>query len=41
MKQRFTDDLSDKGFRFVDGNVPNLTDVDLAIIRDSKKRVCY
>ena len=37
MKQRFTDDLSDKGFRFVDGNVPNLTDVDLAIIRDSEK----
>ena len=37
MKQRFTDDLSDKGFRFVDDNVPNLTDVDLAIIRDSEK----
>ena len=39
MRQHFTDNLSDKGFRFVNGNVPNLPDVDLAIIRDSEK-VC-
>ena len=37
MRQHFTDDLSDKGFRFIDGNVPNLPDVDLAIIRDPEK----
>ena len=37
MRQRFTDDLSDKGFRFIHGNVPNLPDVDFAIINDSEK----
>ena len=37
MKQRFIDDLSDKGFRFVNGNVPNLPDVDFAIVNDSEK----
>ena len=39
MRQHFTDNLSDKGFRFVNGDVPDLPDVDLAIIRDSEK-VC-
>ena len=39
MRQHFSHNLSDKGFRFVNGNVPNLPDVDLAIIRDSEK-VC-
>ena len=37
MRQRFTDNLSDKGFRFVNRSVPNLPDIDLAIIRDSEK----
>ena len=39
MRDRFTACLSDKGFRFVWGSagVPNLPDIDLAIIRDSEK----
>ena len=37
MRQHFTEDLSDKGYRFVWGNVSNLPDVDLAIINDSEK----
>ncbi len=37
LRERFTADLSDKGFRFVWGNVANLTDVDLAIVDDSEK----
>ena len=39
MRQHFTDDLSDKDFRFVNGNVSNLPDVDLAIVNHSEK-VC-
>ena len=37
MRQHFIDDLSDKVFRFVNGNVSGLPDIDLAIIRDSEK----
>ena len=37
MRGRFTSDLSEIGFRFVWENVPDLPDVDLAIIRDSEK----
>ena len=37
MRQHFTEDLSDKGYRFIWGNVTNLPDVDLVIINDSKK----
>lgn len=37
MRQRFTDDLPDKGFRFIHGNVLNLPDIDLALINDSEK----
>ena len=37
MRQCFTTDLYDKGFRFVWGNVANLPDVDLAIVNDSEK----
>ena len=37
MRQRLTDALADEGFRFISGNVPNLPDIDLAIIRDSEK----
>ena len=37
MRQRFTNDLSDKDFRLIWGNVSGLPDVDLAIIRDSEK----
>lgn len=37
MRQRFTEGLSDKGYRFICGNVTNLTDVDLAIVNDSEK----
>ncbi|MYH82629.1 hypothetical protein F4141_18225 [Candidatus Poribacteria bacterium] len=37
MRQRLTDALADEGFRFISGRVPNLPDIDLAIIRDSEK----
>jgi len=37
MRQRFTNGLSDKGFRFISGKVSGLPDVDLVIIRDSEK----
>ena len=37
MKKRFINALADEGFRFISGNVPNLPDIDLAIIRDSEK----
>ena len=37
MRERFTTCLSAKGFRFVWGNVLDLPDIDLAIIRDSEK----
>ena len=37
MRQRFTEGLSDKGYRFICGNLTNLTDVDLAIVNDSEK----
>ena len=37
MRQRFTEGLSDKGYRFICGNVTNLTDIDLAIVNDSEK----
>ena len=37
MRRRFITGLSDKGFRFIWGNVLDLPDVDLAIIRDSEK----
>lgn len=37
MRKRLTTCLSTKGFRFVDGKVPKLPDVDLAVIDDSEK----
>jgi len=37
MRERLTDTLADEGYRFISGNVPNLPDIDLAIIRDSEK----
>ena len=37
MKKRFVNILVDAGFRFISGNVSNLPDIDLAIIRDSEK----
>ena len=37
MRARFTTDLSDEDFRFISGNMDNLPDIDLAIIRDSEK----
>ena len=37
MQQRLTDALTDEGYRVISGNVPNLPDIDLAIIRDSEK----
>ena len=37
MRGRFTTCLSAKGFRFVCGSVSGLPDIDLAIIKDSKK----
>ena len=37
MQQRLTNALADEDFRFISGNVPNLPDIDLAIIRDSEK----
>ena len=37
MRQRIITDLSDKGFRFIWGNIANLPDVDLAIVKDSEK----
>ena len=37
MRERLTDALADEGYRFIWGNVPNLPDIDLAIIRDSEK----
>ena len=37
MRRRFTTDLSDKDFRFICGNVANLSDVDLAVVNDSEK----
>ena len=39
MREHFTTCLSAKGFRFICGSVPDLPDIDLAIIRDSEK-VC-
>ena len=37
MRERFTTRLSTKGFRLICGSVPDLPDIDLAIIRDSEK----
>ena len=37
MRQGIITDLSDKDFRFIDGNVPNLPDIDLAIVKESEK----
>ena len=37
MRERFTTYLSAKGFRFICARVPDLPDVDLAIIKDSEK----
>lgn len=37
MRERLTDVLADEGYRCIWGNVPNLPDIDLAIIRDSEK----
>ena len=37
MRQGIITDLSDKGFRFIWGNIANLPDVDLAIVNDSEK----
>ena len=37
MRQGIIADLSDKDFRFIDGNVPNLPDIDLAIVNHSEK----
>ena len=37
MRKRLTTCLSTKSFRFVDGRIPKLPDVDLAIIDDSEK----
>ena len=39
MKERFTTGLCDKDFKFIPGNITNLTDVDLAIVNHSEK-VC-
>ena len=37
MRQGIITDLSDKDFRFVHENVPNLPDIDLAIVKESEK----
>ena len=37
MRQRFTNNLSDRYFRLIWGNVSDLPDVDIAIIKDSEK----
>ena len=37
MRERLTTCLSDKDFRFIWGSVPDLPDVDLAIVKDSEK----
>ena len=37
MRERFKTDLSNKGFRFISGNVSGLPDVDLTIVNDSEK----
>ena len=37
MRERLTDALANEGYRFVSEKVPNLPDIDLAIIRDSEK----
>ena len=37
MKERLTDALANEGYRFISEKVPNLPDIDLAIIRDSEK----
>lgn len=37
MRDRFTTDLFDEDFRFISGNMDNLPDIDLAIIKDSEK----
>lgn len=37
MRQHFTENLPDKGYKFIWGNVANLPDVDLALINDSEK----
>ena len=37
MKQHFTTGLCDKDFKFISGNITNLTDVDLAIVNHSEK----
>ncbi len=37
MKERFTTGLCDKDFKFIPGNITNLTDVDLAIVNHSEK----
>ena len=37
MKQHFTAGLSDKDFKFISGNITNLTDVDLALVDHSEK----
>ena len=37
MRERLTDALANKGYRFISAKVPNLPDIDLAIIRDSEK----
>ena len=39
MKKRFVNALANEGFRFTSGHIPNLPDIDLAIIKDSEK-VC-
>ncbi|MDE0089442.1 MAG: hypothetical protein OXU23_27255 [Candidatus Poribacteria bacterium] len=37
MKKRFTTGLCNKDFKFISGNITNLTDVDLAIVNHSEK----
>ena len=37
MKERFTTGLCDKDFKFISGNITNLTDVDFAIVNHSEK----
>ena len=37
MKQHFTTGLCDKDFKFISGNITNLTDVDLALVDHSEK----
>ena len=37
MKERFTTGLCDKDFKFIPGNITNLTDIDLAIVNHSEK----